>query len=287
MIEMTWNNRDFETCSVKTSHAEISVMDNHGSGTPVVLLHGNSLGKEVFRSQFGAFEDSRRIVALDLPGHGSSSDAENPRQTYCLEGYADCVAETLGKLDIGQSVVVGWSLGGHIGYELLERQPDLKGLMTISSPPIEQRADGSMAGFQLFPRLVLLSLAELSDVEIDELAALIGDYDTNETMLQEPDWHRLIARTDGLARQYLFEALAAQPPRRQRELAENSSIPLAIINGGDDRFVDTDYVADLSYRNIWSGKPIIMNGLGHAPHINGPDEFNAILRSFVNDVAPQ
>lgn len=284
---MNWNSRDFETCSVTTSHAEISVMDNRGSGTPVVLLHGNSLGKEVFRSQFGAFEDDRRIVALDLPGHGSSSNAENPRRTYCLEGYADCVVETLDKLNIAQSVVVGWSLGGHIGYELLERQPGLIGLVTVSSPPVELRADGSIAGFQPFPKLLLLSMAELSDAEIDELAALVGDYQNVETMRQDSDWHRLIARTDGRARQYLFEALAGQPPRRQRDLAENSRIPLAIVNGGADRFIDTDYVAALSYRNIWSGKPMIMDGLGHAPHINGADDFNAILRSFVKEVAPR
>lgn len=125
----------FDEMTMMTSHATISVLDNKGTGTPVVFIHGNSLSKEMFLPQFEAFGDNRRIVALELPGHGSSSDADDPRRTYSLEGYADCIGETLQKLGIGEAVVVGWSLGGHIGYELTERHPGLSGLMTVGSPP--------------------------------------------------------------------------------------------------------------------------------------------------------
>ena len=158
--------------------------------------------------------------------------------------------------------------------------------MTIGSPAAELLAGGGLAGFRPDSGLHLASKERLSEPEIEEFALQTTDSETTEEMLLHLDLRPAVARTDGLSRKYVFETLVEQPPRRQRELAENSSIPLAIVFGSEDRFVDADYVTSLHYQNIWSGHPVTMANCGHAPFLHAPDEFNAILRAFISDVAP-
>jgi pimeloyl-ACP methyl ester carboxylesterase len=95
---------------VKTGHADIAVAETTGKGLPVVFIHGNSGSKEAFRKQFESdMGNVYRMVAIDLPGHGASSDAFEPERTYSLPGYADAVVEVLANMGIDRAVVCGWS----------------------------------------------------------------------------------------------------------------------------------------------------------------------------------
>ncbi|CDH18753.1 hypothetical protein [Xenorhabdus bovienii] len=51
-----------------------------------------------------------------------------------------------------------------------------------------------------------------------------------------------VARTDGLARQYMFEASLSPQATDQKLLAETSEVPLAIVNGAGDPFINHDYL---------------------------------------------
>ncbi|WP_323853773.1 alpha/beta hydrolase, partial [Xenorhabdus koppenhoeferi] len=53
-----------------------------------------------------------------------------------MSGYALTVIEVLEKLAINSVVVFGWSLGGHIGLEMLALFPKMIGLMICGTPPI-------------------------------------------------------------------------------------------------------------------------------------------------------
>ena len=77
-----------------------------------------------------------------------------------------------------------------------------------------------------------------------------------------------------------MEGVFAGPARRQRELAESCAVPLALVNGGADPFVDRDYIDGLTYKNLWSGRQIVFPGQGHAPHVQIPGEFNPVLARF-------
>ena len=68
---------------IPTSHADIAVAETSGSGLPVVMIHGNSSCKEVFKNQLTSpVGESNRLIALDLPGHGRSSDAFDPARSF-------------------------------------------------------------------------------------------------------------------------------------------------------------------------------------------------------------
>jgi pimeloyl-ACP methyl ester carboxylesterase len=60
------------------------------------MLHGNSSCKEAFDRQLnGALGDEFRLIAIDLPGHGASSDAADPNRTYSFPGYAEAAIAVL------------------------------------------------------------------------------------------------------------------------------------------------------------------------------------------------
>jgi pimeloyl-ACP methyl ester carboxylesterase len=84
---------------VSTSVADIAVWDSERAGPAVLLIHGNSSCKEIFRSQFESEAlAALRLVAVDLPGHGASGDAHDPAAGYTLGGYATMAGEVLDTL---------------------------------------------------------------------------------------------------------------------------------------------------------------------------------------------
>lgn len=101
-----------------TSHGRVAVRETTGVGLPLVLVHGNSGCKDVFRGQLcGALGARHRMVAVDLPGHGASDDALDPARSYTITGYADLVVEVTEILGLARYALLGWSLGGHVALE--------------------------------------------------------------------------------------------------------------------------------------------------------------------------
>ncbi len=107
---------------IETQHGTMAV-EEAGAGTqPVVLIHGNSSCRAIFRHQTeGRIAVPYRRSSFSRPGHGQSSDAPDPARSYTMPGYADAAVETLRALDVDDAVVFGWSLGGHIGIEMGSR----------------------------------------------------------------------------------------------------------------------------------------------------------------------
>ena len=78
---------------VQTSHCDIAVSQTGGKGAAILLIHGNSSCKEVFRAQMESpLGEANRMIAIDLPGHGDSGDALDCRpgdeRRSSLEGGA-------------------------------------------------------------------------------------------------------------------------------------------------------------------------------------------------------
>ena len=94
---------------LSTSHGSIVVEEAGDGDLPVLLIHGNSLSREVFRKQLGGVLSRKyRLVAFDLPGHGQSGDALDPSHTYTRPGLACAAIEMLSLLGISEVAVVGW-----------------------------------------------------------------------------------------------------------------------------------------------------------------------------------
>lgn len=98
---------------------------------PLLLINGWTGDHRIFTPQIAHFAASRRVVAIDLRGHGAS---DAPEQAYTMAGFADDVAWQCAELGLEKPVVIGHSMGGAIALELCGRYPDLAcGIMMIDS----------------------------------------------------------------------------------------------------------------------------------------------------------
>lgn len=271
--------------TVRTNAGQIAVVDSEGSGFPCLMIHGNSSCKEVFRNQLdGDIGKEFRCIAIDLPGHGNSSDAVNPAKDYTMPGYAATAAEVMAQLGYNRYGVLGWSLGGHVGIEMIPKvghDGPMMGLMISGTPPVGLGAEAVGEGFVTSEHMHLAAQAELSDEEVDAYAhATCGRNAPFEDFLREA-----VARTDGRARKTMFDNFMAGHGSNQRGVTVNSPIPVAIVNGSEDEFVNNEYIRSLDYKNLWEGRVYDLSGIGHAPFWEAPDQFDPYLRRFLHSLA--
>ncbi|WP_345349477.1 alpha/beta hydrolase [Rhodococcus olei] len=122
----------------------------------IVLVHGGMAHSRWWDHVGPLLAHGRRVVALDLSGHGDSDH----REIYTLETWADevlAVAEA-GSI-VGKPVLVGHSMGGIVSYVASHRHGDmLDGIVILDSPirdltPEEQemRAQRPVTGPKVYP----------------------------------------------------------------------------------------------------------------------------------------
>ncbi|MDX2482459.1 MAG: alpha/beta hydrolase [Pseudodonghicola sp.] len=267
-----------KTHTIETTHAKIAVSDSESAGPPLLLIHGNSSCRQVFRNQLeGEIGRKFRCIALDLPGHGESGDAPDPLKTYWMPGYGETAIEVMKALDIPSYAVLGWSLGGHIGLEMLAQTEAVNRLMITGSPPFTQTDDSVNAGFRPSPHMHLAGQAAFTQQDVSDYAhSTCGDNAPFEPFLLD-----CVARTDGRARELMFSRITDPASADQQEVAINAKVPLAIVNGEDDVFINNDFIAALPYKTLWEGQVHRLKGIGHAPFWEAPAVFDPYLKRFM------
>lgn len=113
----------------------IPVLDSHmayleqGSGTPIVLLHGNPLSSHVWRKVMP--ELGGRVLAPDLIGMGKSG---KPESAYRFRDHAHYLDAWFEALELGDVVLVGHDWGGVLALDWARRHPGrVRGLVVLET----------------------------------------------------------------------------------------------------------------------------------------------------------
>lgn len=246
----------------------------------MVFLHGNSSAKTVWVNQINLMRQcGRAVLAPDLPGHGDSENSPTPEFTYSFPGYARVISGLLDSLRWNEVDVVGWSLGGHIGLELLGTETRVHSLLIVGTPPVRMCADALHEAFYPGDDMLLAGKEDFTDADALAYGTSMMGGPQHLTFQALHD----IRRTDGRARKFMLANAIRGVGADERDIVERSSKSVCVIHGEQEPFVRLQYLRSLSYRALWNNQIYIMAEAGHAPHWERPAAFNKILVDFLEE----
>ncbi|TDC84474.1 alpha/beta hydrolase [Micromonospora sp. KC606] len=170
----------------------------HGTGRPLVLLHGGYGAAEMFAPVLPAFTARRRVIAVDLQGHGRTGDIDRPLR---YESMADDVAALICHLNLAEADVLGYSLGGGVALRTAVQHPGLIHRLVLVSTPCRRRG--------WYPEVLAAMAAQ--DERVGEQMRGTPAHERYARVAPRPeDWPRLWAKTgDLLRREYDWSAEVA------------------------------------------------------------------------------
>jgi pimeloyl-ACP methyl ester carboxylesterase len=267
------------TKTVQVNSLSIVYRESSGTGAPVVLVHGNSASSRVFQPQLeSALGEKYHLVAIDLPGHGESSNASDPAASYNMPGYAEVIVSVAKQLGLEQAVFVGWSLGGHIVIEAIPQLPQAAGFMIYGTPPLAFPPDMAQA-YLPNPAMGAAFQPSMTDAEADAFS--LACFKPGATEIPAV-FHEDIRRTDGQARAGLAGSIRPGGYLDEVIAISEMTAPLAIVHGELEQLVNAAYIQSLTMPTLWRGAIQLVADAGHATNWEQPEQFNALLEAFIN-----
>jgi pimeloyl-ACP methyl ester carboxylesterase len=248
--------------------------DEDGQGSPLVLVHGYPLNRQMWQPQVEALSAHARVLAVDLRGHGDSEAVPGP---YSMDLFADDLNAFLDALDIREKVVLGGlSMGGYAVFAFYRRfAARVRGLIltaTRAAPDSEQARSGrdqsmvtarekgveaiveGMAPKMLAPQTVVDRPLML------ELAQAIMRRTPVETILGD------------------LEGLKQRPD--STPTLEQISVPTLIVHGADDQIVPLQE-AQAMQKAIAGARLVVVPDAGHLLNLEQPEMFNQAVTEFL------
>ncbi len=242
-----------------------------GQGPTVVLLHGLAGNSLSWVRQFPALSARLRVIAWDAPGFGGS-DAIEPD----VDVFADALRELLDHLNSGPAALVGHSMGGVVAARLAAARPDRVSRLVLSC---SHAGYGEATDSPPQPRIEerVRELAGVGAAEYGRIRArgLFPAGFADETAIDVAARVAAEARPEGI-----------RSSTRMLQLADNRAIlprlamPLLVITGGRDPVVKPHLGEELRALTP-QGRHLEIPGVGHAPYLEDPAAYNAVLESFL------
>jgi pimeloyl-ACP methyl ester carboxylesterase len=276
--------------------------EDHGNGSPVVLIHGLTAGRRHFRKQIPVLSRYYRVIAYDLRGHG---DSDRPKDGLTIPRLAKDLNELMKYLDLKDVTPVGWSMGGHVIFEYVRQFQcrNLKKIAIIDMAPKLMKAEdwsyglrgisGKFGDFTHQDNLVLLSLMsenweQYSAMLIPRLfnrshaAPGVNIFTAAEFPWKEDLgwlWEEAKRNTPHVII-FLWISMIMQDYRPQ--LGE-IDVPCLVAWGRESNYYGEDNYTYMKAALARSPEVSVVpfDGCGHALHIQEPDRFNRSLIDFI------
>jgi len=208
-----------------------------GEGPPLLLVHGFGGAAWNF-TELAPLLPGRRLLIPDLPGHGGSSPLP---AAASLSGFADVLAALCDAEGIGETDVVGHSLGGVVGLRLAERHPRLVRRLVLAAPA--GISSSTRMGQAAITLAGIVQPGRIAGRRVDRIAGsralrrlVFGWFEvSNADLLTERAVHGFLRgptmHTDAIG---AGRALAADDPRQDLERVR---CPVLVLWGARDRQV--------------------------------------------------
>ncbi len=251
-----------------------------GSGRPTVLLHGVCDSHRTWRKLAPALSRSRRLLMLDLPGHGLS---DRPDAIYSVEWYAQVVGAWLDALGLRSFDLVGHSFGGGVAQMLLvDHGERVDRLALVASGGLGREVNLGLRLWSAFESAEFLAQPFLAPTTRLALASLLPGMDPEDVaflswMNAMPGTGRALSRTVRSSIDWKGQKL--QFLDRARELERN--LPrIALFWGERDPIIPIEHGEEMAA--LLENVTLTRFACGHWPHLEAADEFASALTKFLD-----
>lgn len=248
---------------------------------PLLLLHGFTGSVEAWgESLLERLAAERRVLAVDLPGHGESDLPARPGG-LALHAVVGHLTRVLDRLGVDRAGWIGYSMGGRIALGAAVLRPErVAALVLESTSPGLQTAEERA-------RRRALDEARAVALESEGLEAWVDDWMAlplfqprrelpREVRARERE-RRLGNSVEGLART-LRELGTGSQPSFWDDL-DGIDVPVLLLTGArDTKFCR---IADDMARRLSAVRRTTVPGAGHTVHLEAPDAWLAALRAFL------
>ena len=231
--------------------------ETHGSGRPLVLLHG---GLNTIETSFGPvlpyFAATRQIIAVEQQAHGHTADID---RALTFEQMADDTATLLERLGLESADIFGYSVGGTVALQIAIRHPKLVRKLVLAS---------AIYALDGYPPVVVDGLrhatAETMPRAMREAYAKVAP--------RPADWPRLVAKMARLATD--FKGYAPTDIR-------SVNAPTLVMTGDAD-IVRLEHTVELS-RLLTRGQLAVLPGANHFSYLmESPNWLLAMISAFLD-----
>jgi pyruvate dehydrogenase E2 component (dihydrolipoyllysine-residue acetyltransferase) len=261
--------RELEAAGLRLRYLELG----EGPGVPVLLLHGFGADLNTWMFTQPALAEGRRVMALDLPGHGGSTKEVRAGNAETLSKIVESALDGLG---IERVHLIGHSMGGAVAASLaLHRPGRIASLTLIASAGLGREINATFInGFVRVSRR-----REATEV----LGLLVHDPAlVSRTMVEDVLRYK---RLDGVPAALTKIAEAWFPNGTQSlDLAGQITalpIPVQLIGGREDRIIPVAHAEALA-----ASLPVhIIEQAGHLPHMEKAGEVNRLIGRLIENQA--
>lgn len=249
-----------------------------GAGPPLVLLHGAEGGALNWFRLFHPLSEHHRVLAVDLPGFGSSP----PREARAPLGSAaaEVVSAWMEQQALDRPVVIGTSFGGLVALRVAQRPSQVRALVLIDSAGLGRRVSWLVraaavlrwrgqgpAGRQFVFRHLLTA---------------------GPLRLPDEDRHALLAYLEGAPAVppellSLFAAFGGQREHLSEAELRRLAVPTLLLWGERDRFFPVAH-SRRAARSMPNVELRVLPEVGHSPNWEAPDAVVAALLPFLRRV---
>lgn len=263
-------------------HIELYYED-HGSGQPVVLIHGYLLASSSWEKQTAALLDAgKRVIVYDRRGFGKSSW---PTSGHDYDTYAADLSGLVASLDLQDAVLVGFSMGTGEVARYLSRYGSHRVAKAVFIAPLQPfmlKTDENPAGV---PQEVIDGMLEAT--KADRYAFFTGFfenfYNLDENLGNRMSEEALRASWQMAANASPYSTVWAQPTWYTdfRGDIDKIDVPALIMHGTGDRIVPIDITSRVLAKMLPSATYIEMEGAPHGMLWTHGEEVNRALLEFL------
>jgi pimeloyl-ACP methyl ester carboxylesterase len=234
-------------------------------GTPALLTHGYGASRRMWEPNLPALVPRRPAITWDMRGHGQT-DAPDEAALYSHEHTVADMAALLDRAGWERAVLIGMSLGGFMSLAFRRRFPDrVAALVLVDTGPGFRRAES---------RERWNAWARQRAQELEERGPDALPKGREQRQVQH------VHGAGGLA--HAARGMLVQEDSAVYDSLEDIALPTLIVVGSEDeQFLGA---AEVMRRRIPGARHVVLEGAGHAANLDAPDEFNAALGEFLNEL---